>query len=92
MIQKNFPNPGIWSLFLIRGLTQMPVMASHVIWTKTSFIGPKESRYAEKTRQIIKLCFLKYLSVIFKMDDFIQYNSLKMQAFQMTCNRLFSDE
>ena len=35
----------LWSLFLIRGMTQMPVMGSAVLWTKTSFLGPKETRY-----------------------------------------------
>ena len=34
----------LWSLFLIRGMTQMPVMGSAVLWTKKSFLGPKETR------------------------------------------------
>ena len=34
----------VWSLFLIRGLTQMPIMATHVLFTKGNFVGPIESR------------------------------------------------
>ena len=45
-----------WSLFLIRALTQMPIMASHILLTKTSFIGPKESRYT--TLGNIAFCIL----------------------------------
>ena len=33
-----------WSLFLIRGLIQMPVSGFVVKWTKASFLGPKETR------------------------------------------------
>ena len=33
-----------WSLFLIRGMTQLPVMGGYTLWTKSSFFGPKEVR------------------------------------------------
>ena len=52
VIQKHIcPDLNFWSLFLIRSLTQMPVMACHLIWSKTrdkgwtdQMFGPREAR------------------------------------------------
>ena len=33
-----------WSLFLIRSLTQIPIMAAWTFWTQTPLLGPREIR------------------------------------------------
>ena len=45
VIQKIIcPSLNFWSLFLIRSLTQMTIMLSHLLWTKTYIFGPREAR------------------------------------------------
>lgn len=45
VIQKLIcPQLNFWSLFLIRSLTQMIIMAIHILMTKGQFFGPKEAR------------------------------------------------
>lgn len=38
------PSLNFWSLFLIRSLTQLAIMGTHLALTKTSILGPKASR------------------------------------------------
>ena len=64
-----------WSLFLIRGLTQLPIMAGHVFLTKGDFVGPKESRslnscfnfqVCQSLHPCMSMCVSIYLSTCLK--------------------------
>ena len=45
VIQKIIcPELNFWSLFLIRSLTQIPIMAAWTFWTQTPWLGPREIR------------------------------------------------
>ena len=45
VIQKIIcPVLNFWSLFLIRSLTQIPIMAAWTFWTQTPWLGPREIR------------------------------------------------
>ena len=45
VIQKIIcPVLNFWSLFLIRSLTQIPIMAAWTFWTQTPLLGPREIR------------------------------------------------
>ena len=39
------PELNFWSLFLIRSLTQIPIMATWTFFTKTPWLGPREIRW-----------------------------------------------
>ena len=38
------PMLNFWSLFLIRSLTQIPIMAAWTYWSQTPWLGPREIR------------------------------------------------